>query len=134
MTDTKHTDSVDLKDIIDLLRGIGSGVFNRDPLAHADNVIEEAVEIRDKAIAALATLQAHTSQQVENWHKESFDRGLELGQQQVEEAVRTARSLELETLAVHLDRQLAGYTSVDLGSIYKYIQQRQEALTPNHQD
>lgn len=40
-----------------------------------------------------------------------------------------ARESELEILAVHLDRQLAGYTSVSVDSVYRYIEKRKEALS-----
>lgn len=42
--------------------------------------------------------------------------------------LQKAREHELEVLAVHLDRQLVGYTSVSLDSIYRYIEERQKAI------
>ena len=77
MTDTNHTDSVEVSYLTD----IAIEVWNQN----CDKSAPEAMR------AVVTALQAHTSQQVENWHKESFDRGLELGQQQVEEAVRKER-------------------------------------------
>lgn len=70
----QHTDSVEVSHLTD----IAIEVWNQN----CDKSAPEAMR------AVVTALQAHTSQQVENWHKESFDRGLELGQQQVEEAVR----------------------------------------------
>lgn len=45
-----------------------------------------------------------------------------------EAELREVKRHELEILALHLDRQLAGYTSVDLRSIYRYIKERKEAI------
>lgn len=45
------------------------------------------------------------------------------------ETDQQARASELELLAVHLDRQLAGYTNVSVDSVYRYIEQRKETLS-----
>lgn len=42
--------------------------------------------------------------------------------------LQKAKIHELEVLTVHLDRQLAGYSSVNLDSIYRYIEERQKWL------
>ena len=49
-------------------------------------------------------------------------------QQALDHQLQKARAHELEVLAVHLDRQLAGFTSVSLDSVYRYIEQRQKAI------
>ena len=57
------------------------------------------------------------------------ERAVEWVENALTETDKQARASELELLAVHLDRQLAGYTNVSVDSVYRYIEQRKEAVS-----
>mgnify|MGYP003406154531 FL=1 len=125
MTDTNHTDSVEVSYLTD----IAIEVWNQN----CDKSAPEAMR------AVVTALQAHTSQQVENWHKESFDRGLELGQQQVEEAVRKERERIEEQVLTPLYEKIDEWFQekhdiIGQGALAAVFEEALQAITPNHQD
>ena len=125
MTDTNHTDSVEVSYLTD----IAIEVWNQN----CDKSAPEAMR------AVVTALQAHTSQQVENWHKESFDRGLELGQQQVEEAVRKERERIEEQVLTPLYEKIDKWFQekhdiIGQGALAAVFEEALQAITPNHQD
>lgn len=90
---------------------------------------EEAKKLIKKhvdAMTALAILDTKSDLWEQAWEElDAFLDGI-LAQKDAEAA--EAQTHELDVLAVHLDRQLAGYTSVNLDSIYRYIEERQKAI------
>lgn len=107
----QHTDSVEVSYLTD----IAIEVWNQN----CDKSAPEAMR------AVVTALQAHTSQQVENWHKESFDRGLELGQQQVEEAV-----LQADATGAYHSGYLAGKAEVEEAVRKERERIEEQVLTP----
>ena len=125
MTDTNHTDSVEVSYLTD----IAIEVWNQN----CDKSAPEAMR------AVVTALQAHTSQQVENWHKESFDRGLELGQQQVEEAVRKERERIEEQVLTPLYEKIDEWFQekhdiIGQGALAAVFEEALQALNPDHPD
>lgn len=112
----QHTDSVEVSYLTD----IAIEVWNQN----CDKSAPEAMR------AVVTALQAHTSQQVENWHKESFDRGLELGQQQVEEAVSEVKDRAYKFVAEYKEK----YAGCGMADSMLALDELLQALTPNHQD
>lgn len=89
-------------------------------------MISDSEEITGKIVNILA-YQAVITAQGESYTGEK-DWALNKLTQLFHHQLQKARQHELEVLAVHLDRQLAGYTSVGLDSIYRYIEDRQKAI------
>ena len=132
----QHTDSVEA---IILEASNRLARFEYEPAKWHNMMVYEASDLEGFLDWLRATLQAQTSQQVENWHKESFDRGLELGQQQVEEAVRKERERIEEQVLTPLYEKIDKWFQekhdiIGQGALAAVFEEALQAITPNHQD